>query len=85
MLADGEQHAGYACHGHANPWSVRQHGSFCRKTPAEFFKMFLNWQDHVHRKIHINMCSGIAKTSDEVLVNLCRQMRSRWPPETLKI
>ena len=51
---NGEQHAGYACHSHENPWPVRQKGLFSSKSPNEYFQMFLLWQDHVHRKIHIS-------------------------------
>ena len=46
-----DQHAGYACHAHKNPWAVRQHGTY---TPKEYFELFVLWQDHEHRKLHIN-------------------------------
>ena len=49
-----DQHAGYACHSHKNPWAVRQRGTFTSKTPEEYFQLFLKWQDHEHRKLHIN-------------------------------
>ena len=45
---DGDKHAGYSCHADDNPWKVRQHGSFTRKAPGEYYKAFLKWQDHVH-------------------------------------
>lgn len=49
-----DQHAGYACHSHKNPWAVRQRGYFTNKSPEEYFQLFLKWQDHEHRKLHIN-------------------------------
>ena len=48
-----DQHAVYACHAHKNPWTVRQRGTFPAKNPREYFELFLKWQDHEHRKLHI--------------------------------
>lgn len=47
------QHAGYSCHAHENPWSTRSTGCFKSMQPDEHFKAFCIWQDNVHRKLHV--------------------------------
>ncbi len=73
------QHAGYACHAHEAPWSVRRKGKFESSSPREFFQMFLKWQETVHKKLHVasvevdyeNMRSGAGDLIVPDDVELC--------------
>lgn len=56
QIRDGqyaEDHAGYIAHGHGRPWDVQRKGFFMKLEPMEWHQLFLNWQDLVHKRLHI--------------------------------